>query len=219
VLRVSRLIVLEGLDGSGKATQTRHIHRALQERGESVRKISFPDYESPSSSLIKMYLGGEFGADPRAVNPYQASVFYAVDRVASYLKDWKKDYAAGQTILTDRYTTSNAIYQLSKMEESRREDYLRWLEELEYKKLALPKPDVVLYLDVEPEVSQHLLSKRYSGDQAKKDIHERDLSFLLTCREAALYAARHGNWIVVRCSHEGKMNSEDSITREILSHI
>ena len=95
------LVVLEGLDGSGKGTQAQLLHRALENRGEPVRKVTFPDYSSPSSSLVKMYLNGEFGSDPEDVNAYAASAFYAVDRYASYKKDWGADYRQGALILCD----------------------------------------------------------------------------------------------------------------------
>lgn len=214
---MGKFIVIEGLDGSGKATQTKMLHEALIRRGEPVRALTFPDYNDPSSALIKMYLNGEFGENPMDVNPYQASAFYAVDRVASFLKHWKTDYDARKTILADRYTTSNAIYQLSKLPDEQWDGYLQWLEEFEYQKLCLPRPDMVLYLDVEPEVSQILLSKRYSGDVGKKDIHERDFSFLVQCRRSALYAAKKLGWLVIGCSASGQMRPVGDIAKEILS--
>ncbi len=214
---MGKLIVVEGLDGSGKGTQTALLCDALAARGERVRKISFPDYDEPSSALVKMYLGGEFGDDPDDVGPYQASLFYAADRVASFLKHWKGDYLSEKTILADRYTTSNAIYQMSKLPEERWDEYLSWLSDFEYEKLALPRPDLVLYLDVPIEVSQLLLLERYRGDAGKKDIHERDLSFLRRCRKAALYAAQQPGWMTVHCAHDGQMRPPQTIAEEILT--
>lgn len=190
--------MIEGLDGSGKATQTKLLFDALSKEHE-IRRISFPDYDEPSSALVKMYLSGAFGEDPSAVNPYAASTFYAVDRFASYKKHWETDYKAGKVILADRYTTSNMIYQAEKVPMTARREFIRWIKELEYEKLALPEPDLVLYLDMLPEISQKLISGRYNGNEARKDIHERNVSFLSKCRENALYAAREDCWNVITC--------------------
>ena len=165
----------------------------------NVRRLEFPDYDSPSSSLVKMYLGGEFGSNPEDVNAYAASAFYAVDRIAGFLKDWKRGYQEDTVFLSDRYATSNIIYQMSKLPESERESYIRWQEDFEYDKLGLPRPDAVLYLDVEPDVSQKLMEKRYGGDNSKKDLHESNLRFLLSCRESALYAVENCGWQLINC--------------------
>ena len=162
------LIVLEGLDGSGKGTQTALLAEALVKQGRSLRQITFPDYDSPSSALVRMYLNGEFGTDPEDVNPYAASAFYAVDRFASFRKDWKKDYDQGSVILCDRYATSNMVYQMGKSPRKEWDRYLEWVEDFEYGKLGLPRPDLVLYLDMPVEVSQKLLLQRYHGDSGKK---------------------------------------------------
>ena len=172
-----KLIVMEGLDGSGKATQTGLLCQYLESRGRRVRHIEFPDYREPSSALVKMYLNKEFGSNPGDVNAYAASSFYAVDRYASFLRFWRKDYLSGATIVADRYTTSNAVYQ---MEKTPREDwnkYLAWLQDYEYGKLQLPRPDLVLFLDMPTEISQRLLSGRYAGDERKKDLHESNVEF------------------------------------------
>ena len=183
---VHKFIVIEGLDGSGKATQSKILAEKLMAQGKNIKKLEFPDYSNPSSALVKMYLGGEFGDKPSDVNPYAASAFYAVDRVASYLKFWKEDYQGDTVILSDRYATSNIIYQMSKLEKSQWDEFIEWQEDFEYNKLSIPKPDLVIYLDVEPEVSQKLMLKRYGGDNDKKDLHEKNLAFLLECRKSAL---------------------------------
>ena len=177
------LIVLEGLDGSGKGTQAQLLYEALSARYGRVRKITFPDYGSPSSALVKMYLNGDFGKNPEEVNAYAASAFYAVDRYASFQIDWKADYEGGVPILADRYTTSNMIYQLGKLPRTEWENYLSWAQDFEYDKLGLPRPDLVLFLDMPVEVSQALLLGRYHGDEEKKDIHESDLAFLRDCAQ------------------------------------
>lgn len=211
----SRLIVIEGLDGSGKATQTKLLAEKLAQKGIAVRQLEFPNYDSPSSALVKMYLGGEFGDKPDDVNAYAASAFYAVDRIAGYLKDWKKDYENSCVLLSDRYATSNIIYQMSKLPESEWEYYIDWQKDFEYKKLGLPEADKVIYLDVAPEVSQKLMEKRYSGDESKKDLHEKNLRFLLDCRKSALYAAEKCGWTVIDCCENGEIRKICDIAADI----
>lgn len=211
------LIVLEGLDGSGKGTQTQLLYEALSARPGGVRKVTFPDYASPSSALVKMYLAGEFGTEPGDVNAYAASAFYAVDRYASFRKDWKADYDRGIPVLADRYTTSNLIYQLSKLPRSAWEEYLAWAEDFEYEKLELPRPDRVIYLDMPVEVSQKLLMGRYHGDSGKKDIHENHLEFLRECGECARYAARRLSWSVISCAEGGEPLPVEDIRQRVLA--
>ena len=188
------LVVLEGLDGSGKGTQAKLLAQALAGRGVPLRPVTFPDYSSPSSSLVKMYLNGEFGSAPEDVNAYAASAFYAVDRFASFRKDWGEDYRQGKLILCDRYATSNMVYQMGKVPREEWDRYLAWVEDFEYQKLGIPRPDLVLYLDMPIEVSQKLLLERYHGDSGKKDIHESHLGFLRACRESARYAGQRLGW-------------------------
>lgn len=210
------LLVLEGLDGSGKGTQSQLLLEALASRPEGARKVDFPDYASPSSALVKMYLNGEFGQDPAQVNPYAASAFYAVDRFASFQKDWKEDYRRGVTILCDRYVTSNFIYQMGKLPREQWGEYLTWAEEFEYGKLGLPKPDAVIFLDMPVDISQKLLSGRYHGDEKKKDIHESHLDFLRLCAECATFAGERLGWETVSCSKKGRPLPMEEIHREVL---
>lgn len=210
---MQKLIVIEGLDGSGKATQARALTAALQSSGLPVRKVSFPDYDSPSSALVKMYLGGEFGSRPEDVNAYAASSFYAVDRFASFKKDWQGDYAAG-VVIADRYTTSNAIHQCSKLERSEWDRYLDWLFDFEYHLLGIPEPSLVVYLQVDPAVSQKLMRERYHGEDLR-DIHEKDLDYLRRCRAAAEYCAEKLGWRVVDCCRDGAMRPIEEIQVEI----
>lgn len=213
------LIVLDGLDGSGKSTQLARLDAYFRGNGTHYRQISFPDYEQPSSALVKQYLGGEFGGSPDAVNAYAASSFYAVDRYASYKKFWQQDYEAGTLILAARYTTSNAIHQMGKLPREEWDAYLAWLEQYEYELLALPRPDRVLFLDMPLEVSQKLLVGRYDGDAAKRDIHERDLRYLATCRESALYAADRLGWSVISCAENGEPLSVETITARLINSL
>ena len=211
----SKIIVIEGLDGSGKATQTALLAQKLSDRGIKVRRLEYPDYDSPSSSLVKMYLGGEFGGKPEDVNAYAASAFYAVDRAAGFLGDWKADYPSGTLFLCDRYCTSNIIYQMAKVSDNDRDAFIEWQADFEYDKLGLPRPDAVIYLDVSPDVSQKLMEKRYGGDQSKKDLHESNLSFLLSCRKSALYAAEKCGWKIIDCCENGDIKPIDKISEEI----
>ena len=185
-----KLLVIEGLDGSGKATQTGRLFTELQTRGDDVMRVSFPDYDSDSSALVKMYLGGEFGSDPNDVNPYAASSFYAVDRFASYAKNWKDFYLGGGIVIADRYTTSNAIHQCAKLPEEKWDEFLHWLFDYEYRLMGIPVPEKVIYLRVDPSVSQELMDKRYSENGGKKDIHEADVEYLRRARTAADHCAK-----------------------------
>ena len=211
----SKIIVIEGLDGSGKATQTKLLAEKLRAQGRRVRQLSFPDYESRGSALVQMYLSGEFGSKPEDVNAYAASAFYAVDRAASFLKDWQRDYREGALLLSDRYCTSNIIYQMAKVSDDERDAFIRWQADFEYDKLGLPRPALVIYLDVEPDVSQKLMEQRYGGDNSKKDLHERNLGFLLSCRRSALYAAERCGWHIINCCRDGAIRPIEEIAKDI----
>jgi len=210
-----KLIVIEGLDGSGKATQAKLLTKSLLARGIPTRKVSFPDYDSDSSALVKMYLRGDFGSHPDDVNAYSASSFYAVDRYASYMHDWKDDYSKG-IIIADRYTTSNAVHQCSKLPEEKWDSFLDWLFDFEYNKLGIPKPNMVFYLRVDPDVSQKLMNERYHGED-KRDIHEKDLEYLARCRKAADYCAKKYAWHIIECTDGTSMKSIESIDKEIIT--
>lgn len=195
-----KLVVLEGLDGSGKTTQTKLLKAKLQQCGILIRQIKLPDYSDPSSTLVKMYLAGEFGSNPGDVNAYAASVFYAADRYASYQRHWKKEYLSGKLILADRYVSSNAVHQMVKLPESEWEGYLNWLQDLEYTRIGVPRPDAVIYLDMSVEASQKLLSRRYAGNDIRKDVHEANIEYLHACKKTAEYAAKAMKWNVISCS-------------------
>lgn len=214
-----KLIVLEGLDGSGKTTQFERLDKILEDRGIPHRSISFPDYDQPSSTLVKMYLGGEISDNAQDINAFAASSFYAVDRYVSYRKFWQQDHDSGKLILAARYVTSNCIYQMVKLPEDKWNEYIEWLTDYEYTKMGLPKPDSVIFLDMPVEVSQRLMTERYHGDEKKKDIHEANVSFLHSCRKAALFAAEKLGWKVVKCSSEGEPLSRDEITEQLVNLI
>lgn len=213
---MGKLIVLDGLDGSGKATHTKRLYEYLKGKGENVIKVSFPDYDSPASAPVRMYLDGAFGEHADDVNAYAASTFYAVDRYASFKCSWGEKYNSGALVLADRYTSSNAIHQMSKLDCSMWDSYLDWLYDFEFNKLKLPEPDAVIYLDMLPQISQKLIEKRYEGDLSKKDIHERDTEFLQHSRKSALYAAKHLGWQVVKLYEGETPLSKDQNFKRIL---
>ena len=212
------MLVIEGLDGSGKATQTQKLMERLELLGKDAVKVSFPNYEDDSSALVKMYLSGALG-QAEEVNAYAASLFYTVDRYATFRKSYEQFWKQGHCIVADRYTTSNMFHQCTKEPRENWDSYLSWLEDLEYEMVGLPRPTQVIYLDVEPEVSKALLSKRYEGDESKKDIHEANFAYLLRCREAALYAAEKFGWKVIRCNNGSEMRSIEDISEEIWSTV
>ena len=210
-----RLIVIEGLDGSGKATQAKRLAAALQQHGKRVREISFPNYDSDSSTLVKMYLSGAFGTQPGDVNAYAASSFYAVDRYAGMKQDWGAFYDSGGILIADRYTTSNAVHQCCKLPGAQWDAYLDWLFDYEYRLLGLPTPDLVVYLRLGIETSQRLMSERYHGDEKKKDIHESNLSYLEQAHLAADYCASKYNWKTVECAERGSLRCIDEIGADV----
>lgn len=214
---MGKLIVIDGLDGSGKSTQLERLKAHLTESGATYRQISFPDYDEPSSALVKMYLAGEFGSSADSVNAYAASSFYAVDRYASFKKFWEKDYINNTPIIAARYATSNAIHQMAKLPKCEWDSYLSWLEYYEYTLLGLPKPDKVIFLDMPLHIAQKLMSGRYMGDETKKDIHERDLQYLQQCRESALYAAKKCGWEVICCGEGDAPLAPACITEKLIN--
>ena len=212
---MGKLIIFEGLDGSGKGTQAELACQNLHSKGYDPLKISFPDYDSPSSALVKMYLAGQFGSKPDDVNAYAASSFFAVDRYASYKTDWGRFYEEGGVVIADRYTTSNAVHQCSKLPPEQWEEFLHWLFDYEFRLLGLPAPDRVIYLQVDPAVSQKLMTQRYHGDETKKDVHEKDVEYLNRSRKAAEFCAAHLGWCSVRCDAGGQMRSIEEIGEEV----
>lgn len=220
---MGKLIIFEGLDGSGKGTQTDLLCQALRAKGEEPMQITFPDYESDSSALVKMYLSGQFGQKPDDINAYASSTFYAVDRFASYKTRWGNFYRRGGLVVSDRYTTSNAVHQCSKLPPMHWDGFLEWLFDFEYKKMGIPAPDAVVYLSVEVEVSQRLIAERYHGDTNKMDIQEKDIEYLARSRAAAEYCARKLGWERIVCTKEDNgqrvMRSADEIHAEVMDRL
>ncbi len=220
---MGKLLIFEGLDGSGKGTQTALLCDTLRRRGVDLRQITFPDYESDSSALVRMYLSGRFGDRPDDVNAYASSTFFAVDRFASYKTVWGEFYRSGGLVVSDRYTTSNAVHQCSKLPPMHWDGFLNWLFDFEYKKLGIPEPDAVVYLAVDVEVSQRLLAERYQGDTARMDIQEKDTEYLARSRAAAEYCARTLGWRRVDCTRveDGRktMRPVEEIHAQVLAQL
>ena len=216
-----KLYVIEGVDGSGKATQTELLYQALLAKGKPVRKVSFPDYDSPSSSLIKMYLNGEFGTDPQSVNAFATSVFFAVDRFASFRKDWQEFYENGGIIIADSYVTSNLVHQAGKISDAaEKERYIQWLSDLEYNIFGLPKPDRVIFLDMPPAYSLKLRQQRNELKQGlTADIHEADQTYLQNAYENAIGIAKHQEWHTISCVADDKIRTIEDIHAEIVRTI
>ncbi|MCE5328825.1 deoxynucleoside kinase [bacterium] len=213
----STLIVIEGIDSSGKATQVKLVFEELVKKNYRAMKLEFPDYESNSSALIKMYLNGEFGKDPKSVNPYAASLFFASDRFASYKTRWEKFYKDKGVLISDRYVSSNMIYQAAKFDNKKeRADYIDWIFDLEFNKLNLPEPDIIIFLCMPPEFCRKLNDKRLNkitGSRGK-DIHEKDSGYMERTYEVAMEVAVKYKWEILNCIEDdlikpiGKINSE-----------
>ena len=216
---MGKLIVIEGTDGSGKSTQFKLLSQRLEQEGHVFRYLVFPRYKEESSALIRMYLGGAFGTNPSDVNAYAASAFYAVDRYASYKQDWGQWYEQGGLIVSDRYTTSNAVHQTSKEPEEKQAEFLRWLYEFEYDKLGLPRPDLVIYLDVPTDCTEQLMRRREAETNTSADIHEQDLQYLATCRRIGRTAAEYYGWKIISCAKDNQMRSIEDIHAEIYRHV
>lgn len=214
-----KLIVIEGTDGSGKQTQTNILYERLKKE-RNVKQISFPNYDSPACEPVKMYLSGKFGENATKINPYPVSVMYAIDRYASYKTDWGKWYEDGEIIITDRYTTSNMVHQASKIENSdEKNSYLSWLKDLEYDKMELPRPDIVIFLNMSTDFTMLLMKDRENKITGKKrkDIHELDKWYLEKSYKNACEIARLENWYEIKCEKNGKIRTIEDISEEIFN--
>ena len=217
---MGKLIVIEGTDSSGKETQTKRLFEKLEEKGLKVKKISFPNYDSPACEPVKMYLAGAFGEDAMKVNPYPVSTMYAIDRYASFKTDWEKFYNEDGIIVTDRYVTSNMVHQASKIKDlDEKKQYLNWLEDLEYEKMGIPRPDLVIFLNMPTEMAVKLMAERknkITGEE-KKDIHERDKEYLKESHVNACKIANTYNWKEIKCSDGERIKTIEEIGEEVFS--
>lgn len=216
---MAKLLAIEGLDGSGKETQTKLLRDSLISKGFTTDSISFPRYGQASAVLVEEYLHGAFGTNPEAVKAYGASSFFAVDRFASYLREWKSTFEACDFFIADRYTTSNAIHQCSKLPREEWIPFLDWLFDYEYTKLGLPQPDKVFYLHIGVDDSQKLLNARYDNDEFKKDIHEHSVAYLRKSQVAAEFCCNYCKWTTVECMDAEGIRSIDDIHAEILESL
>lgn len=210
-----KLIVFEGTDGSGKATQSRLLCERLARENIPYQHINFPRYGKPSAAMVQEYLDGNLGKHPGDVNAYAASLFYAMDRYASYKQDWGPFYEAGGLVVADRYTTSNAVHQASKLLPGERKGFLRWLFDTEYRLMGLPEPDLVLYLDMPTEITEKMMRQREAATGTHADIHEQDETYLKNCRAAAQEIVRDCGWTVIRCARDGGPRSIEDIAAEV----
>lgn len=210
-----KLIVLEGIDGSGKSAQYRRLCARMEKDKIDYNHIVFPRYDKDSSSLIRSYLAGGFGSKPADVNAYAASTFYAVDRFASYKEDWGKIYESGGFIISDRYTTSNAVHQGSKLSDEELPEFFAWLSDFEYVKMGLPKPDLVIYLDVDIETSLARMKRRQEKTNTTADIHEKDVDYLRKCLRTASKAADYYGWHRVDFMKDGEERDVDEKNAEL----
>ena len=210
-----KLIVFEGTDGSGKATQTKLLCEHLSSLGKSFRKIDFPRYDKPSAAMVKEYLDGKLGRNPGDVNAYAASMFYAMDRYASYKQDWGEFYEQGGLIVADRYTTSNAVHQASKLPDDERDAYLKWLFHTEYELFELPRPDLVIYLDMPTEITERMMREREKITGTHADIHEQDEEYLKKCRTNAKKVVQTCAWSVIDCARGDFPKTPSDIHEEV----
>ena len=217
---MGKLFVIEGTDGSGKQTQLQKLEERLNENNIKFKSVSFPNYESSSSSLVKMYLSGEFGSNPNDVSGYIASTFYAVDRYATYKKELEKFYNDGGIILADRYTTANMVHQASKISDLKeREKFLDWLFNLEFGIYGLPKPNRVFFLNMPPNKSKELIKNRINkfSHEKIKDIHERNQEYIIESYNAACSLIDKYDWYEIKCVKDDKIRSIEDIHEEIYS--
>lgn len=215
-----KLIVIEGVDGTGKETQTKLLENALCSEGLRVGRLSFPRYGTTACGPVEMYLHGDFGKKAEDVSPYAASVMYAVDRFASFKTEWETLYNNGGLLLCDRYTTSSAIFQGEKLPGEQRREYLSWLYDFEYRKMGIPAPDAVFYLNLQPEISARMLKERTGKDGVQHDIHETDFAYLRACHEVALDIAKQSGWILIAAGNEnGEMRTREEVHLDILTAV
>ena len=220
---MGKLFAIDGTDGSGKQTQFTKLCERLTAEGIDYKTISFPNYDSETSSLVKMYLSGEFGQNANDVSAYIASTFYAADRYATFKKEGFFDYYNnGGIILADRYTTANMVHQAGKiLDPVERKKFLDWLWDFEFNLYGLPIPTKVFFLNMPTDYAVKLIKDRENKftHQAQKDIHERDENHLLNSYNAACSLVDTYDWHEVKCVKDEKIRTIDDIHEEIYNEI
>ena len=217
---MGKLIVIEGTDASGKQTQADLLYEYYKKENPKTLKLSFPDYESPSSALVKMYLNGDFGKSADSVSPQIASIFYAADRYASYKIKWGQAVKDKDSIIIcDRFVSSNMIHQAAKIDDfTEKEEYLKWVYNLEYEIFGLPQPTATIFLNMPPKHAQMLMSERKNkitnGDSL--DIHEQDLAYLEKCYHNAVFVAKKYCWQEIFCTENDTIKPIHQIHHEII---
>ena len=200
--------MLDGGDGSGKATQTKRLSEKILHAGYKVRTFEFPRYGEPSARAVEEYLSGAKGPNPQNINPYLASTYYSEDRhfAAPEIIEAQKSV---DFLIIDRYASANMGHQGGKIKDrEERERFFKWVENFEYNILGIPKEDHTIYLHVPPKENQALVEER--GE--KQDIHEKSEEHLIGAEAAFKHAAETRNWIYVECmNEEGKMRSIEDI--------
>lgn len=212
---MGKLIVIDGLDGCGKSTQLEILCNHLKNLDINHKMITFPCYNMPTSVFVDKYLKGEFSSTANGVNCYTASSFYAMDRYASYKIDWEKDYKNDTLIVSGRYISSNLIHQMTKLPQNQWDDFAKWLYDYECNKLELPNADLTIFLDMPIDISQKLLTSRYNGNENKKDIHEKDIEYLKSCRKSAIYSAEKFGWKIIPCNIGDNIRPIEDISNDI----
>ena len=219
---MGKLIVIDGTDGSGKQTQMKLLEEKLKSESIDYKKVSFPNYDSPSSGLVKMYLSGDFGKDAKNVSPYIASTFFAADRYVTFKKELEEYYNNGGIILADRYTTSNMVHQAGKIgDKEEREKFLNWLWDFEFNLYKLPIPTKVFFLNMPPKYAFKLMENRENKftHEAKKDIHENDKNHIIDSYNAALSVAKKYKWVEIECVKNEKIRTIEEIHEDIYNYI
>lgn len=219
---MGKLIVIEGLDGSGKETQSNLLYKRLLEAGYKVKIISFPRYENDSSALVKMYLRGDFGSSPDQISPYISSTFYAVDRYASYKCELESFYNSGGIIIADRYTTSNMVHQGGKIPDNAElSKFLDWLWNLEFVMYKIPIPDRVYFLNIPLEHALQRIENRLNKitNDKKKDIHEDNYKHLQNAFTNANMLVSKYNWKNIECLDENRFKTIEDINEELYTDI
>lgn len=214
-----KLIVIDGTDGSGKATQTKLLANRLEKAGYKVRIEDFPQYGQKSAGPVEDYLVGIYGKADE-LGAYVPSVFYAVDRFAASERI-RKHLKQGFIVISNRYVTANMAHQGGKIKNPKhREKYFKWITDLEYVFFKIPKPDLNVILHLPPEVSLKLVRKRgpqyYIGSK-KRDVHERDIYHLRAAEKIYLSIAKRFKYKVVEGFVDGKLESPDEIGEKVFA--
>ena len=213
---MGKLIVIEGAcDGIGKTTQYNLLNEYLKSIGEDIVNYHFPSHGRYQGKGVDEYLAGHFG-NIKDLSPYFINSLYAIDRFITWNSILKSEYDAGKTIVLDRYTTSSLFYQSALIEDiEEKKKFIDWVEDFEYNKNGIAKPDIVIFLVAPFELVTELIKARGNDDGTHNDIHEIDLAFMKKVYDNALFVARYLNWTIIDCSRDGKMKSIEEIHEEI----